>query len=176
MKKAVFIDRDGTIVADTGYVHKAEDFKLLPNVIEGLSKLRKFMLFIVTNQSGIGRGVYKLEDFKKFNDRMINELGKHKIKIEKIYYCPHKPEDNCECRKPKAMFLEDAKKKFNIDMKKSFVIGDQKADIGLGKNGGCTTILVLTGNGIKTKNEIKSDFVAKDLLDAAKWILKNDKE
>jgi len=71
MKKTVFVDRDGTIVEDTGYVHKAEDFKLLPNAIEGLRKLGKFMIFIVTNQSGIGRGVYKLEDFKKFNDRMI---------------------------------------------------------------------------------------------------------
>ena len=173
MKKAIFLDRDGTIVVDTGYVHKAEDFKLLPNVIKGLSKLRKFMLFIVTNQSGIGRGVYNLEDFKKFNDRMINELYEHKIKIEKIYYCPHKPEDNCNCRKPKTMFLEDAKKMFNVDMEQSLVIGDQKADIELGKNGGCTTILVLTGNGNKTKNEIKADFVAKDLLDAAKWIIKN---
>lgn len=174
MKKVIFIDRDGTIVEDTGYVHKVEDFKLLPNVIEGLRKLRKFMIFIVTNQSGIGRGVYKLEDFKKFNDRMIDELGKRKIRIEKIYYCPHMPEDNCNCRKPKTKFLEEAKKEFEINLKKSFVIGDQKADIELGKNVGCKSILVLTGNGKKTKKEIKADFVANDLLDAANWILKNE--
>lgn len=174
MKKTVFVDRDGTIVEDTGYVHKAEDFKLLPNAIEGLRKLGKFMIFIVTNQSGIGRGVYKLEDFKKFNDRMIEELGKHKIRIEKIYYCPHAPEDNCGCRKPKTKLLEEAKREFEIDLEKSFVIGDQKADIELGKNANCRSILVLTGNGNKTKNEVKADFVAKDLLDAAKWILKND--
>ena len=175
MKKAILIDRDGTIVEDTGYVHKIEHFKLLPNAIEGLRKLRKYLIFIVTNQSGIGRGIYKLKDFKKFNERMLEELGKHKIRIEKIYYCPHKLEDNCDCRKPKTKLLEEVKREFGIDLANSFVIGDQKADIELGKNGGCTTILVLTGNGNKTKNEIKVDFVAKDLLDAAKWILKNNK-
>ncbi len=175
MKKAVFIDRDGTITHDTGYVHKIEDFKLLPNVIEGLRKLRKFMIFIVTNQSGIGRGVYNLEDFKKFNDRVIYELGKHKIKIEKIYYCPHKPEDNCDCRKPKTKFLKEAEKEFKIDLKRSFVIGDQKADVELGRNASCKPILVLTGNGRKTRKEIKPDFIAKGLLEAARWIIKNDK-
>ena len=175
MIKAVFLDRDGTIVEDTGYVHKVEDFRLLPNAIKGLRKLGKFMIFIVTNQSGIGRGVYKLEDFKKFNNRMIGELGKHKIKIKKIYYCPHTPEDDCDCRKPKTKFLEEAKKEFKIDLKSSFVIGDQKADIELGKNGNCKPILVLTGKGNKTKKDINADFVAEDLLDAAKWILKNDK-
>ena len=176
MTKAVFFDRDGTIVEDTGYIHKAEDFKLLPNAIEGLRRLRKFMIFIVTNQSGIGRGIYKLEDFKKFNDRMIEELGKHKIRIEKIYYCPHAPEHNCDCRKPKTKLLEEARGEFEINLEKSFVIGDQTADIELGKNANCRSILVLTGNGNKTKNEIKADFVAEDLLDAAKWILKNDNE
>ena len=79
--KAVILDRDGTLVQDTGHVHKAEDFRLLPNVIEGLEKLKKFMLFVVTNQSGIGRGLYKLEDFKKFNAIMVDELERNKIKI-----------------------------------------------------------------------------------------------
>lgn len=174
--KAVILDRDGTIVEDTGHVHKAEDFKLQPNAIEGLGKLRKFMIFIVTNQSGIGRGLYKLGDFKKFNGRMIDELGRHRIKIEKIYYCPHSPEDNCSCRKPKTKLLEDAKREFGIDLEKSFVVGDQKADIELGRNANCKSILVLTGNGNKTKDEVKADFVARDLLDAAKWILAHDNQ
>src|SRR3989338_8270804 len=175
MTKAVFIDRDGTIVEDTGYIHKAEDFKLLPNAIEGLRKLRKFMIFIVTNQSGIGRGIYKLEDFKRFNDRVIYELGKHKIKIEKIYYCPHKPEDNCDCRKPKTKFLKDAEKDFEIDLKKSYVIGDRKIDFEMGKAAGCATIHVWTGKVIKHKNEINPDYSAKDLVDAAQWIVKKSK-
>ena len=174
MKKAVFIDRDGVLVEDTGYVHKIEDFKLIKNAIEGLKLLKKYKLFIITNQSGIARGVYKVEDFLKFNNHLIKELKRHNIKIEKTYYCPHKPEDNCNCRKPKTKFLEDAEKEFDIDLKKSFVIGDRKSDFEMGKNAGCKTIHVLTGFGIKAKNDVKPDYFAKDLLDAAKWISEND--
>ena len=99
--KAVFVDRDGVITEDIGYVHKIEDFKLVPNAIEGLKLLKDYKLFIITNQSGIGRCYYKIEDFLNYNKRVLKELQKHIIKIEKTYYCPHKPEDNCECRKPK---------------------------------------------------------------------------
>lgn len=173
MSKAVFLDRDGVLVEDMGFVHKIEDFKLLPNAIEGLKLLKNYKLFIITNQSGIGRGVYKLEDFQKFNNHLINELKKHNIKIEKTYYCPHKPEDNCDCRKPKTKFLEDAKKEFNIDLSKSFMIGDKKIDIEMGHNAGCKSILVLTGNGMKEKEHSKADYVAKDLVNAAKWIMEN---
>ena len=174
MTKAVFIDRDGTIVEDADYVHKIEDFKLLPNAIEGLKLLKNYKLFIITNQSGIGRGIYGTEDFLKFNNHLIQEFKKNKIKIQKTYYCQHKPEDNCECRKPKTKFLIDAEKEFGVDIKKSFVIGDRKSDFEMGLNAGCKTIHVLTGYGLNAKNEVKPDFFAKDLLEAAKWILKND--
>ena len=176
MKKAILIDRDGVLVEDIGYHYKLEDFKLIPNAVEGLKLLKKHKLFIITNQSGIGRGIYELEDFLKFNNHLIRELEKYKIKIEKTYCCPHKTEDNCDCRKPKMKFLKDAEKEFKIDLKKSYVIGDKKTDIELGENGGCKTILVLTGNGMETKNKIKADFVAEDLLEAAKWILNNDRQ
>lgn len=175
MRKAVFIDKDGTIVEDVGFVHKIKDFRLLPNAIEGLELLKNYKLFIITNQSGIGKGIYKVEDFIKFNNHLLKELKKHSIKIKKTYYCPHKPEDNCKCRKPKTKFLEDAKKEFKINLKKSFVIGDRKSDFEMGKNAGCKTIHVLTGNGVNDKDEIKPDYFANDLLDAAKWIIKNDK-
>ena len=105
MRKSIFIDRDGILVEDLGYVHKIEDFKLIPNAIEGLKLLKNYKLFIITNQSGIARGIYKVEDFLKFNNHLIKELKRHNIKIEKTYYCPHKPEDNCNCRKPKTKFL-----------------------------------------------------------------------
>ena len=174
MKKAVFIDRDGTITHDTGYVHKIEDFKLLPNAVKGLKLLKKYRLFIVTNQSGIGKGFFTLKDFFDYNKRVLAELNKNNIKIQKIYYCPHAPEDNCSCRKPKTKFLKDAEKKFRIDLKKSFVIGDKKADVELGRNASCRAVLVLTGDGKNTIKEAKPDFIAKDLLEAAKWIIKND--
>ena len=176
MTKAVFIDRDGVITEDIGYAHKIEDFKLMRNAIEGLKLLKNFKLFIVTNQAGIGRGFYKFEDFSNYNNRVLKELEKHGIKIEKTYYCPHKPEDNCECRKPKVKLVKDAEKEFKLNLKKSFVIGDRKSDIELGKNAGCNTILVLTGNGVNAKNDVAPNYIAKDLLDAAKWILKNDNQ
>lgn len=175
MERAVFIDRDGTIVENLDYVYRLEDYKLIPNAIKGLKLLKNYKLFIVTNQSGIGRGLYSLKDMHNFNKFLLKDLKKQNIDIKKIYYCPHNPEDNCKCRKPKTKMLEDAQKEFKVDLNKSFVIGDQRADIELGKNGNCKTILVLTGNGKKTRKEIKADFVVKDLLDAAKWILKNDK-
>lgn len=176
MKKAIFVDRDGVITEDMGYVHEIEHFRLVPRATEGLRLLNKYKLFIVTNQSGIGRGYYKRKDFFDYNKRVINELKKHKIKIQKTYFCPHKPEDNCSCRKPQTKFLKEAKKQFSIDLRKSFVIGDRKSDIEMGKNVGCKTIHVLTGYGSNSKNEVNPDYFAKDLLDAAKWILRNDKK
>ncbi len=172
MKKAVFIDRDGVLVEDPGFVHKLEDFKLIKNAVEGLKLLKNYKLFIVTNQSGIGRGYYTLKDFENFNNHLISTLKKYSINIEKTYYCPHKPEDNCDCRKPKTKFLKDAEKYFEIDLKKSYVLGDRKSDFDMGKAAGCTTIHVWTGKGIKHKNEINSDYSAKDLVDAAQWIVK----
>ena len=173
MTAAIFLDRDGVLVEDFGYHHKIEDFKLIQNAVEGLKLLKKYKLFIVTNQSGIGRGYYTLRDFEKFNKYVVQQLKKHQINIEKTYLCPHKPKDNCECRKPKIKLLSDAEKEFKINLRKSFFIGDKKADIEMGKSAGCKTILVLSGNGIKTKNEISPDFLAKDLVEAAHWINKN---
>ena len=175
MNKAIFLDRDGIIVEDMGFVYRIEDFKLIKNVIEGLKLLKNYKLLIITNQSGIGKDIYNVEDFLKFNNHLIKTLKKYDIKIEKTYYCPHKPEDNCECRKPKTRLLKDAEKEFGIDLKKSFVIGDRKSDFELGKNAGCKTIHVLTGNGINTKNDVNPDYFAEDLLDAAKWILECQK-
>ena len=104
-----------------------------------------------------------------FNFTMM--LEKDEIKTEKTYYCPHTPEDNCECRKPKAKFLKDAEKDFGINLKKSFVVGDRKSDFELGRNAGCKTIHVLTGNGMNAKNDVKPDYIAKDLYNAVINIL-----
>ena len=171
--KAIFVDRDGVISEDVGYVHKIEDFKLIQNSIEGLKLLKDYKLIFITNQSGIGRGYFTIKDFENFNNHLIEELKKQNIKIEKTYVCPHKPDDNCECRKPKTKLIKDAKKEFNIDLSKSFMIGDKKIDIQMGHNAGCKSILVLTGNGMKEKENSEADYVAKDLLEAAKWIIKN---
>ena len=136
MKKAVFLDRDGVINEDSGYVSKIENFKFLDGVFETLKEFRKlgFLLIIVTNQSGIARGFYTLEDFMILNEFMLNEFAKNAVFIDKVYFCPHSPEFGCECRKPKPGMILKALKEFDIDPQKSFLIGDKPSDIEAAKN------------------------------------------
>jgi D-glycero-D-manno-heptose 1,7-bisphosphate phosphatase len=183
MDKAVYLDRDGTLNDELhGYVHKIEDFKLLPGVIEGLKRLSKeYVFFIVTNQSGIGRGMYKKEDMDKFNEKLVDELKKETIEIKKIYHCPHTPKEVCDCRKPSARYIKEAEKEFNIDVKSSWVIGDHPHDIGMGIKAGCRNIYLLTGHGEKhlndlEKNNIKPNFIAKDFSQAAEFIMNDIKK
>jgi histidinol-phosphate phosphatase family protein len=178
-KKAVILDRDGTLVEDHGYVHKTEDFKLLPGVVEGLKKLSKeFAFVIITNQSGIGRGIYTKEDMDRFNKKLIDELKKEKIEIKRIYYCPHTPEEGCRCRKPSTRYIEDAALELGIDLQHSWVIGDHPYDIEMGVKAGCKSIYLLTGHGKKhlpelEKGSIKPDFIANGFLEAATFIAKS---
>ena len=177
MSKAIFLDRDGTLNDDPGYVHKIEHFKLLPGVVGGLKLLKDFKLVIITNQSGIGRGHYTEGDFHKFNNHLVGELGKKGIKIEETYFCPHHPDEKCDCRKPSTKFLEEAASKYDIDLSKSWVVGDHPHDIKMGVVAGCKTIYMLTGHGGKHRNElgdIKPDFIAENFLESAEFILKNE--
>lgn len=176
MKKAIFLDRDGTLNEDLGYTYKAESLELLPGVLNGLKKLKDFELFIVTNQSGIGRNYYTEKDMHNYNNQMLEEFDKHKIKIEKIYFCPHSPEDSCDCRKPNIKYVKEAEKEFGIDLKKSYVIGDHPADMGLAKNSGCKGIYLLTGHGVKHLDEARGIglvYVAANFEQAARYILFN---
>ena len=176
--KTVFLDRDGTINVDKGYVHKVEDFVFLPGAIEGLKILsKKYRLIIVTNQSGIGRGLYTLEDMKIVNDYMLKELSKNNIAIERIYYCPHSPEENCNCRKPNIGMLNMAKDELGIKLKKSYLIGDSTSDIKAGYDAGCTTILVRTGKaGMDGRCNVNPDFIVNNLIEAAKKIIEVENE
>lgn len=181
MNKAIFLDRDGTLNDDPGYVHKVEDFKLLPGALEGLKKLSKdFIFVIITNQSGIGRGVYTEKDMDKFNEKLINELKKGNIKIKKIFHCPHTPEEVCECRKPSTRYIEQASKEFDINVKNSWVVGDHPHDVEMGIKAGSKAIYLLTGHGTRhfddlEKKNIKPDFVAKNFTEATEFIIKSTK-
>ncbi|MBI2529709.1 MAG: D-glycero-beta-D-manno-heptose 1,7-bisphosphate 7-phosphatase [Candidatus Diapherotrites archaeon] len=170
MNCAVFLDRDGTINHDYGYVHEIKKFRFLPNAIDALKKLSKsrYRIIITTNQSGIGRGYFPEADFMRLSKHMADSLKKQNAGIDAIYYCPHSPKENCACRKPKTAMLLAAKKDFNIALNKSFVIGDKSEDIEMGKKAGCRTILITTERREKNSN---ADFNAKDLLEAAKCIL-----
>ena len=180
MNRAVFLDRDGTLNYDEGYTYKTMDFKLLPKVIPALNLLKKnFLLFIVTNQSGVARGYYSIEDVKNFNKIMIEEFSRENIYIKEIYICPHHDADNCDCRKPSTKFIRAAEKNYNLDIKNSYVIGDHPSDIEMGNKAGCKTIYVLTGHGMKhisdlNEKGIHPSLITNSLYDAALWIAENE--
>ncbi|MGL5918741.1 MAG: D-glycero-alpha-D-manno-heptose-1,7-bisphosphate 7-phosphatase, partial [Cetobacterium sp.] len=150
------------------------------NAIEGLLELKKlgYEFIVVTNQSGIARGYYSEDDLKRLNSEMINELKKYDIEILECYYCPHHPEkgiDNykidCDCRKPNPGMLEKGIEKYNIDIQNSFMVGDKISDLEAGDRVGLKSILVLTGYGQKTKENLKTEYlIANDLLDFANLI------
>jgi len=137
-QKALFLDRDGIINIDYGYVSKIEDFQFTANIFELLKLFikHKYQLFIVTNQSGIGRGYYTLEDFKHLNLWMLDQFKQKSITIEEVSYCPHVPQDKCLCRKPNTGMLDALLRKFSIDLNKSWMIGDKQSDINFAKQAG----------------------------------------
>lgn len=167
-KKIIYLDRDGVINEDFGYVSKVENFKFVDGVFEALKKLLSlgYELIIVTNQSGIGRGYYSLEDFQTLTNYMLDELKKQDINILKVYYCPHSPEVNCECRKPKDEMILQSLNDFSIDLKNSWLVGDKISDIECAKNGNIANKILIDEE--KTSNS--EYFVAKNLFDSLKYI------
>ena len=138
--KAIFLDRDGTINVEKNYISQIEDFEFIPGIFELLKNYQQsgFMIFIITNQSGIARGFYSENDFKNLTNWMLEQFNKKGIKITKVYHCPHHPEitGKCNCRKPNPGMILQAIQEFNIDPVNSVLIGDKKNDILAGKNAG----------------------------------------
>lgn len=172
----VFLDRDGTIIEEVGYGHRLEDYALIPGAIEALQDLRDagFRFAIVTNQSGIGRGIFKREDYERFHGRLLDDLSQADIRVEKTYMCPHAPADDCDCRKPKPVSLLDAHDRFGADLARSWMIGDHVKDVELAANAGARGILVRTGHGEEESVQLGSTPVAAvvdDLREAASFIL-----
>jgi len=151
MHKAVFLDRDGVINHEQSYINKIKDFVFIDGVFESLSYLKKlnYILIIVTNQSGIGRGMYTKNDFLILNNWMLSKFLDKDIIIDDVFYCPHAPEANCNCRKPKPGMFEQCFKKFVISKKDSWMIGDSERDIEAAIMAGITNnILVRSGHPI----------------------------
>jgi len=136
LSKALFLDRDGIINIDHGYVSKIEDFEFTEGIFELLKLFIKegYTLFIVTNQSGIGRGYYSQEDFNRLTDWMLDAFKKENITIESVEHCPHAPEENCSCRKPNTGMIEAIMSEQTLDLKNSWMIGDKQSDIDLAHN------------------------------------------
>lgn len=184
MKKAIFLDRDGTINVEKDYIYKSEDLVFEEGTIEALKTFKNlgYILIVISNQSGIARGYFTEEDLNIFNNNMNEILKKNRVEIAEFYCCPHHPDGIgeykkvCECRKPNNKMIEDAIKKYNIAREKSYMIGDKTSDIGAGLKSNLKTVLVKTGYGLKDMEKIDKNetLVCENLKDFSE-ILKREK-
>lgn len=182
--RVVFLDRDGVInryPGDKKYVTNWRGFRFLPRAKEAVVKLynNRFKIFVISNQAGVNKGLFSREALDEITKNMLQEIEKSKGKIEAVYYCTHREEENCSCRKPKAGLIDIVKKNYSISILNGcFFIGDTIRDIITAKNAGCRSILVLSGKEKLTnrkKWEIQPDFIFRDLYAAAEFILSHSK-
>lgn len=174
---AVFLDRDGTIIEDLGYIDDPSDIVFFPASFKALSILQKhFLLFIITNQSGISKGFTSKDKVIEVNKYIIDFLKDRSIVIYDIFYCPHSSEENCSCKKPNPYFIKKAAELYNLNLADSFMIGDHPSDAKFGLNAGVEPIYLLTGHGTKHRSELAFDIkICDNILDAAKYVVKNKK-
>jgi len=182
VQKAIFLDRDGVIIEDTGYPDDCRKLKFLPKVIEAVKLLNDngFRVIVATNQSGVARGFFTEEKLKEINRFIQDTLAEKGAIIDKIYYCPHHIEGTieeyrkeCHCRKPNSGMLEKAAGEFGIDLENSFLIGDKISDIEAGHRVGSRTILLADEVPLENEKDIASmpDYIAPDLYRAVSWLL-----
>jgi D-glycero-D-manno-heptose 1,7-bisphosphate phosphatase len=178
MNRAVFLDRDGTIIREKHYLHRVEEVELLPGALAGLGRLARagFKLFIVSNQSGVGRGYFALADVGKVNQHIQGLFAREGVGFEKIYIAPEAPDAPSRGRKPSPQFLLDARDEFGLDLGQSYMIGDKLIDLECGWNAGLKhCVLVRTGYGAELERtepgKLTAATVVDDLPAAAAWIL-----
>lgn len=179
MNRAVFLDRDGTIIEERSYLSRPEDVVLFPGAPAALKRLHDagFKLFIVSNQSGIGRGYFTLADVERVNQHLLRELARDGVRFEKVYIAPEPPDTPSRGRKPSPQFLFDARDEFGVDLAKSYMIGDKMIDLECGWNAGVKQcILVRTGYGAEAERnfagKLRSAMVMDELGAVADWLLK----
>ena len=178
MNRAVFLDRDGTIIEERNYLRRVEDVTIFPGAGRALGRLQQagFKLFIVSNQSGVGRGYFTLADVEKVNGYLSRELGREGARFEKVYVAPEAPGTPSRGRKPSPQFLFDAQAEFGLDLGSSFMVGDKLIDLECGWNAGIKQcLLVRTGYGAELErasaDKLASAVIVNDLPAAADWIL-----
>lgn len=180
LRRAVFLDRDGTINVEKGYLFRAEEFEFIPGVPQALKRLQDagFLLVVVTNQSGVARGYYTLEDVDILHRHMCSRLQKYGVTLAGIYVCPHHPtagnppyRRDCECRKGRPGLLLQAAEELDIDLADSFMVGDKNSDIEAGENAGCHACLVASGHSLAGAEEAN---VFADLPAVTDMILSGD--
>lgn len=175
-RAAVFVDRDGTINKDPGYLSDPEAFEFIPGAGAGMRLLSDagFAIVIISNQSGVARGLITPSQLSEIHERMKSRLRKEGVELDGIFYCPHHPDEGCSCRKPSTGLVLEAASGLDLDLGPSYFVGDTISDIKTGRNAGLRTVLVLTGEGRRFLDEARSlgvDHVAENLLSAAVWIV-----
>lgn len=174
-RAVVLLDRDGTINVDRGYLSDPSDVVLIEGAAEALKRLndRGIKAVVVSNQSGVGRGYFTDRDVSAVNGRLSALLGERGARLDGIYYCPHRPDEECGCRKPKDGLFMKAAKEQGIDSGPLYVVGDKASDAGLARNIGAKSVLVLTGCGPEELKKLQSppDFVASGISEAIDWII-----
>ena len=170
----VFLDRDGTLLHDPGYLHRIEDYALLPGVTAGLAELQSggFRLAIVTNQSGLGRGYYGPAEFEAIQAKLVSDLDARGVRIEATYFCPHLPDAGCDCRKPAPGMLQRAERELGAELARSWVIGDALTDAQLAVDAGCRAVCVRTGKALAPGELPDGVPLVDDLPAAAREILR----
>jgi D-glycero-D-manno-heptose 1,7-bisphosphate phosphatase len=179
---AVFLDRDGTLNVEKNYLYLPEDFEFIPGTPAAIRRLNRagFKVFVVTNQSGVARGYFSLEDVERLHRHIADRLAKAGAQIDGFYVCPHHPTEGqgsyvgeCDCRKGAPGLLLKAAEEHRIDLGRSFMVGDKEADIEAGERAGCTPLLVLTGYGTATAEKVAPERARRfaDLSAAVDWIL-----
>jgi D-glycero-D-manno-heptose 1,7-bisphosphate phosphatase len=180
LRPAVFLDRDGTIAEEVGYLNHSSRFRMFPFVAAAIRRLNQaeYPAIVITNQSGVGRGYFPDSLIHAVHELMTQQLAKEGAHIDALYYCPHKGDDGCLCRKPKPGMLQRAAREHNLDLPRSFVVGDRYGDIQLAHRVGARAVMVRSGYG---EGEIQwhsaqwpapPDFIAENLADAVAWILR----
>ncbi len=175
MKPCLFIDRDGTLIEERNYLSDPEQVALIPGAAEAVRRAREagWLVVVLTNQSGVGRGYFTLEDVAGVNRRVEEMLAQEGAGLDGIFVCPHSPEEDCPCRKPRPGLVEAAARQLPADLRRSWMVGDKPADLELARNAGLRGALVLTGYGATASAEAHgtAEFVAADLGEAVRRIL-----
>ncbi len=172
-RPAVFLDRDGVLIVERDFLIDPGDIEFYPETIKALAAIKNhYMKIVISNQSGIARGYFSSEDVERVNSEISRTLGAKGIFIDAWFFCPHGPGDGCSCRKPRPGMILDAAEKLNIDLEKSWIIGDKSSDIEAGKACGIKTIMVNTGYGGSEAgaSKVNPDYTASDIGDAIEYI------
>ena len=174
-RPAVFLDRDGTVIEDRGVLGEPSGVAFYPDTVDALRRLQEhFLLFLVTNQPGVARGVITLNDVGRVNAHVLSHLAEHGIALTAVYVCPHERADGCRCIKPNPYFLHKAAEEHGVDLQRSFTIGDHPHDVEFARAVGARGVYVRTGHGAKHLADVSpGEIVVSGIGEAADWILRS---